>query len=70
MDASQFTKQIEHIVKCIKLAGYDPYEQLVGYIKTGNEIYITRTSDARRMIKELDKAQIKQYLRQIERDNL
>ena len=70
MDASQFTKQMEHIFRCIKQAGYDPYDQLVGYIKTDNEIYITRTGDARAMIKKLDKAQISEYLRQLKRDNL
>ena len=70
MDASHFTKQMEHIVQSIKQAGYDPYDQLVGYIKTDNEIYITRTGDARAMIKKLDKAQISEYLRQLKRDNL
>lgn len=70
MDVSQFTKQMDHIVQSIKQAGYDPYEQLVGYIKTDNEIYITRTGDARAMIKKLDKAQINEYLRQLKRDNL
>lgn len=70
MDASQFTKQMEHIVQSIKQAGYDPYEQLVGYIKTDNEIYITRTGDARAKIKKLDKVQISEYLRRIKKDNL
>lgn len=70
MDASQFTKQMDHIVQSIKQAGYDPYEQLIGYIKTNNEVYITRTGDARAMIKTLDKVQISEYLRQLNRDNL
>jgi len=43
-------------------AGYDPKEQLTGYIKTGNVAYITRKGGARQMIKEINPIVIKRYL--------
>lgn len=67
MIESQFTKQMDYIVQCIKRAGYDPCEQLTGYIETNNEVYITRTGDARMMIKKLSKAQISLYLQQMKK---
>lgn len=67
MDESQFTKQMDYIVQCIKQAGYDPYEQLTGYIETNNEVYITRTGDARAMIGKLSKAQISLYLQRMKK---
>ena len=47
MDELVFRETISEIVSAIKEAGYDPYEQLVGYLKTGQEYYITRTRNAR-----------------------
>lgn len=57
-----FETTIEHIVASIRIAGYDPYAQLFGYIKTGNEAYITRTGNARSMIKLLDCDQLQRYV--------
>ncbi len=51
----EYIKELEteiNSLPCIKKAGDDAYEQLSGYIKTDNEIYITRTGDARTMIKK------------------
>lgn len=67
MDESQFTMQMDYIVQCIKRAGYDPYEQLTGYIETNNEVYITRTGEARAMISKLSKAQISLYLQRMKK---
>ena len=44
-------------------AGYNPYEQLWGYVATGNESYITRQGNAREIIKEIDIELIKNYLK-------
>lgn len=46
----------------IRSAGYEPYDQLYGYLKTGDETYITRTGDARRLVKELDREQLQKYI--------
>lgn len=53
--------QLEGIAKSIKEAGLDPYEQITGYIRTGNDRYITRTGNARELIKELDRRVLKEY---------
>ena len=42
---------------------YNPYEQLWGYVATGNESYITRQGNAREIIKEIDIELIKNYLK-------
>lgn len=67
MDESQFTRQMDYIVQCITRAGYNPYEQLTGYIETNNLGYITRTGDARAMISKLSKAQISLYLQRMKK---
>lgn len=67
MDSFQFNAHIEHIVKALKEAGYNPYEQLMGYVTTGEENYITRHGDARLIIKTLDKQQIRLYLQQMKK---
>ena len=56
---------MEHIVASIRSAGYEPYDQLYGYLKTGDETYITRNGDARRQIKELDRGQLAQYIQKL-----
>ena len=57
-----FEKMMEHIVASIQAAGFDPYAQLYGYLKTGDDTYITRTGDARRMIRTLDYSQLQIYV--------
>lgn len=61
----EFEGIMEHIVASIRSAGYEPYDQLYGYLKTGDETYITRTGDARRQIKELDRGQLAQYIQKL-----
>lgn len=58
----EFENVMEHIVASIRSAGYEPYDQLYGYLKTGDETYITRTGDARRLVKELDREHLQQYV--------
>lgn len=57
-----FEKTMEHIVTSIRAAGYEPYDQLYGYLKTGDETYITRTGDARNLIKTLERGQLRGYV--------
>lgn len=59
---TEFENIMEHIVASIRSAGYEPYDQLYGYLKTSDETYITRTGDARRLVKELDREQLQQYV--------
>ena len=57
-----FEQMMEHIVASIRNAGYEPYDQLYGYLKTGDDAYITRTGDARAMVKTLDHKQLERYI--------
>lgn len=57
-----FEQMMEHIVVSIRNAGYEPYDQLYGYLKTGDDAYITRTGDARAIVKTLDREQLEQYV--------
>ena len=59
---TEFENIIEHIVDSIRSAGYEPYDQLYGYLKTGDETYITRTGDARNLIKTLDRGKLQVYV--------
>ena len=51
----KFEETIEYIVAVLKEAGYDPYEQLYAYASTGNEAYITRKGDARKLASKIDR---------------
>ena len=57
-----FTKKMEDIVAAIREAGLDPFAQLSGYLRTGNDAYITCRHDARAKIKVLDTDRIQRYL--------
>ena len=57
----QTHEKLEHIAQSLRDAGYDPYEQLIGYIKTGDAAYITRRGDARSLIQSISIAQVQQY---------
>lgn len=65
MDDVLFHQRIIEIVEAIKDAGYDPYDQLMGYLKTGEDYYITRKGDARNLIKTLDKEKIESFVRDL-----
>ena len=67
MTEQEFNKVMEHIVSSLKQGGYDPYEQLTGYITTGEVHYITRTGNARELIKSLDKLMVKSYVLRMKR---
>ena len=58
----EFKNIMEHIVASIRSAGYEPYDQLYGYLKTGDETYITRTGDARNLINTLDRNRLQEFV--------
>lgn len=62
MDEKTIQLNIEKIVSSLRAAGYDPYEQLVGYLQTGQEYYITRRNGARDLVRLLDKTDIRKYV--------
>lgn len=53
---------LEYIVKCIKETGNDPRTQIRGYVISGNDRYITRSGDARRLIKSVEPSCLERYV--------
>ena len=62
LDQREFEKQILDVIASLKSAGYDPLAQLTGFLQTGDEKFITRTGNARAIIRTLDKEQITEYV--------
>lgn len=62
MSDTSFKATMEHIISALQEEGYNPYDQLTGYIQTGNINYITRRKQARDLVRQLDIQQIKKYL--------
>lgn len=58
---------MEHIAAAIRAAGYEPYDQLYGYLKTGDATYITRSGNARQMIREISTEDLRCYLEKLKR---
>lgn len=59
---TEFESVMNEIVEAIKDTGYEPYDQLYGYITEGKEEYITRSCNAREKIKALNWLDIKKYV--------
>ena len=57
----KFKETMGYVVSVLEDAGYEPYDQLYAYASTGNESYITRKGDARKLIAQLDREQIWDY---------
>ena len=57
------SKQIAHIVSCIVEAGLDPVAQILGYLETGDDIYITRKGGARELITQVDRTDLEEFVR-------
>ena len=59
---NDFEKLILSVIDSLKSAGYDPMAQLTGFLQTGDENFITRTGNARAIIRTLDKERIAEYV--------
>ena len=60
---NEFMATMSEVYMALQEAGYDPFDQLTGYVRTGNDQYITRRHNARKTVTDMDPALIKQYLR-------
>ena len=67
MNEKEFTTAMEHIVVALKDRGYDPYEQLTGYIISDNPSYITKHKGARQLIVTLDMARVKNFVENMDK---
>lgn len=59
----EFLCEMTKVVAALNTAGYDPYDQLYGYVKHGNNLYITRRGGARDIVKKMDVKDIKTFLK-------
>jgi len=57
-----YRKKVEYIVSVLRDAGYSPYDQLYAYAITGNENYITRQGDARKIVLTIDRKWLMDYV--------
>ncbi|MBE5040796.1 IreB family regulatory phosphoprotein [Ructibacterium gallinarum] len=62
MNHGEFECILTDIISSLKSAGYDPYEQITGYLQTGNDLFITRFGGAREKIRQLDKRELERCL--------
>ena len=67
MEDKKFIATMESIFSSIEEKGMDPYDQLYGYLTTGKEEYITRTGNARELIKKLNRQRVWDYVKEMEK---
>ena len=60
---NEFMAAMSEVYMALQEAGFEPFDQLTGYIRTGNDQYITRRHNARKTVTEMDPEMIKQYLK-------
>ena len=66
MEDNKFIATMESIVSPIEKTGMDPYAQLYGYLTKSKDEYITRTGNARELIKMLNWQKVLDYVKQME----
>lgn len=62
MDDRLFEATMMKIIDALKKKGYEPYDQIIGYLETGESSYITRSDGARDTIQTLDKTRIRRFI--------
>ena len=62
MEDRLFEETMLRIVEALKKKGYEPYDQIIGYLETGEASYITRSDGARDMIQSLEKTRIRRFI--------
>ena len=55
-------EKLDSVIECLINAGYNPYDQIYGFVITKDDIYITRQGGARKTIKSIDINVLKKYL--------
>lgn len=67
MSNQEFNLTMEYIIQAMREKGYDPYQQLQGYVLEKEPGYITRYKDARTRIQKLDVEQVRRYVESMKR---
>lgn len=53
------------VVKSLREAGYNPHDQINGFLVTDDETYITRQGNAREIIKTINKDVLRKYIERL-----
>ncbi len=53
--AKDIHKIFSHVFQALKEKGYDPVDQIVGYLLSGDPTYVTSHRDARTVIRQVDR---------------
>ena len=61
-ETSEAAKTIVVVYQALKEKGYNPINQLVGYLLSGDPTYITSYNDARTLIRKLERDEILEEL--------
>ena len=59
----EFLNEMAKAVAALQAAGYEPYDQLYGYVLYENDQYITRHGGAREIITKMDMNDIRTFLK-------
>lgn len=59
----EFLEEIAKVITALQETEYQPYDQLTGFVRTGNERYITRLGGARDIVLKMDLKDIKTFLK-------
>lgn len=59
---NRFLADMKIVERAIREAGLVPYDQLYGYVQTGNSLYITRRNNAREIVMKMDREKIRRCL--------
>ncbi len=62
IDEERIRTILEKVSVALEKRGYNPTNQLVGYIISGDPTYITSTDNSRQLITQLDRDQIVEHL--------
>lgn len=58
LDTIYIKTVLKEVVSSLKVKGYDPKVQIVGYLMSGDPGYISNYNDARKKITNIDRAKI------------
>lgn len=72
-DENAAERTIRKVCRAMEEKGYNPINQLVGYLLSGDPAYITSHNDARSMIRKLERDElleefVRSYLAQMKKD--
>ena len=62
LDAEMTRLTLNEVYEALQERGYDPVNQIVGYLISGDPGYISSYKDARNKIQEIDRAKILEIL--------